>query len=130
MNLRKRTLLIIELTLASMILVLFAASQFILQSSFSELEEQSVNQNVGRALSSFNDELASLDTIAFDWAAWDDTYEFVEDGNEEYIESNLVDSTYPGIGLNLILIIDSEGKIVHGGDSIWMKKRECRFLRV
>jgi len=40
----------------------------------------------------------------------DDTYKFMEDHNQNYIESNLVDNTYNELGLNFSFFIDSEEK--------------------
>ncbi|MBN1763609.1 MAG: PAS domain S-box protein, partial [Methanomicrobia archaeon] len=43
-----------------------------------------------------------------------DTYAFIEDRNEEYIASNLIDGTFADLELNLMLFIDSSGQIVFG----------------
>lgn len=114
MKLRKKTLTIICVTFVSLILALYAISQIILLNSFAELEERSTRQNVERALSALNDELSYLDTVTSDWAAWDDTYAFIDDVNPDYIKSNLVNGTFIELGLNLLLLIDSSGRIVFG----------------
>jgi len=57
-------------------------------------------------------ELDSLKTIAHDWAAWDDTYAFIADANDDYVKSNLVDETFADIRLNLISFMDTSGKPV------------------
>jgi sensor domain CHASE-containing protein/nitrogen-specific signal transduction histidine kinase/CheY-like chemotaxis protein len=112
MTLRNKTLTMIGLTLAGLILILFAASRLILLRGFSELEQKHVRQNIDRALRALSRELASLETMAHDWAAWDDTYAFIADANDEYVKSNLVDETFTGIRLNLMLFIDASGKAV------------------
>jgi len=66
-----------------------------------------------RVLNILNNELSNLDSICYDWAAWDDTYEFIEDVNQDYIDSNLVDETFVGLKLNLMIFINSSGKIVY-----------------
>ncbi|GAH42577.1 unnamed protein product, partial [marine sediment metagenome] len=55
-----------------------------------------------------------MDATAGDWASWDDTYDFIEDANDEYIESNLIDGTFTELRLNLMLFINSSGQIVFG----------------
>jgi len=112
MTLRKKTLIIISATVVSLLLVLYAASRTILLDGFAELEEQHTRQNVERARSALLDELSVLDTMVFDWAAWDDTYTFIKDANEEYIESNLVDETFTSPRLNFMLFINSAGQTV------------------
>ncbi len=114
MRLRNKALTIVGSTVVALILILFISSKTILLGGFSMVENIHMAEDVERVLSAHSDELLELDTINYDWAAWDDTYEFIVDGNEDYIDSNLVDSTYTGIGLNLILFIDSSGRIVYG----------------
>ena len=114
MKLRKKTLIAIGATFACLVLMLYLVSRVILLGSFAELEEQYARRDVERVLSALSDELAALDTLLFDWAAWDDTYTFIEDANEEYIESNLVDETFTSPRLNLMLFINSSGQIVFG----------------
>jgi sensor domain CHASE-containing protein len=100
------------MTFLCLILIQYVASQLIFLNSFATLQEQDMSQNVGRARSAFSDELSYLDTYVYDWAAWDDTYAFIRDANEDYIESNLVDETFIGSELNLMIFTDSSGEIV------------------
>lgn len=112
MTLRRKTLLIIAGTFYGVIILLFFISRNILLESYADLERQSVYRDVERVQASYSQELASLETTTADWAAWDDTYAFITDRNEGYIRSNLTDSTFVELGLNLMLYIDSSGKIV------------------
>ncbi|MDY7077969.1 MAG: CHASE4 domain-containing protein [Chloroflexota bacterium] len=114
MALRKKTLIIVSITTFSLIMILYAASRITLLGSFTELENQFVRRDVGRATSALTGELDALDAVLFDWAAWDDTYRFIKDGNEAYIESNFVDETFTSIRLNLVLLVNPSGQIVFG----------------
>ncbi len=114
MTLRKKTLLIIGLTLIGLIALLHVITSIILLNSFARLEEQDARRNVSRVQSALADSLQTLDATAGDWAPWDDTYTFVEDGNEAYVENNLVDSTFSNLQLNLMLFIRPSGEIVYG----------------
>ena len=114
MPLRKKILIIIGVTVVGLIVILYATSRIILLGSFAKLEERHTRQNVERALSALADEVSSLDTMVFDWAAWDDTYVFIKDANEDYIRSNLVDETFTSPRLNLMLFINSSGQTVFG----------------
>jgi PAS domain S-box-containing protein len=93
-------------------MLLYFISQTILLTSFATLERQGVHQNVMRARATLDDQLVTLDTIANDWAAWDDTHVFIEDLNERYIEVNLPDATLPSLGLNFMLFFNSAGQLV------------------
>src|SRR5512136_469434 len=103
MTLRKKTLLIIGLTLIGLIALLHSIASIILLNSFARLEEQDARRNVSRVQSAISDSLETLKAVDGDWAAWDDTYAFIEDGNEAYIQANLIDSAFTNLQLNLVL---------------------------
>ncbi|MEM4748182.1 MAG: CHASE4 domain-containing protein [Archaeoglobaceae archaeon] len=72
----------------------------------------------------FYSELKSLEILCIDWAFWDDTYEFIEDRNERYIASNLVESTFIDAKINMILFINKNDEVVFSKfyDSNWNEK--------
>jgi sensor domain CHASE-containing protein len=47
------------------------------------------------------------------WAARDDTYAFIKDINSDYIRSNIADRTFTALGINLMLFMNSYGRIVY-----------------
>jgi PAS domain S-box-containing protein len=112
MTLRKKTLLIIGAILVSMIGILYAVQQHILLHSFADLERQDVEKNVGRAMNALSDDISGLVTMTNDWATWDDTYNFIEDDNEAYIEANPTNATMEGLRVNVMFFINSIGQIV------------------
>ena len=114
MSLRRKTLLAMGTAVVSLMALLYAASSTIVLNGFSELEERDVSQDVGRALNALSNEIDQLDATAHDYAAWDDTVTFVQDHNDAYRESNLVDSTFVTNRLSLLLIIDAAGQLVFG----------------
>ncbi len=114
MTLRTKTLIIIGLTLGALFLILYATLSSIVTNGFAKLEEQDTRQNVRRVLEAVGDDTTKLETASADWGAWDDTYAFVVDKNADYRESNLTDSSLTNLGLNLMLIADSNGGMVFG----------------
>jgi len=112
MTLRGKILAIILVTLAGLILILFGVSQQILLHSYVRLEEQDTSRNVQRALNALSDDVSRLETVVGDWAPWDDTYTFIDDLNAQYKESNLLDTTFNNLELNLIMFLDSSGQVV------------------
>lgn len=72
----------------------------------------------------FYSELNSLEVLCIDWAFWDDTYEFIEDRNERYVASNLVESTFTNAKINAIVFINKEGEVVFSKfyDKEWNEK--------
>jgi adenylate cyclase len=114
MTLRRKTLVIIALTLGILFLALYLTVSSIVTNGFADLEVQDTRQNVQRVLEAIGDDVTKLETASADWGAWDDTYQFVVDKNEDYRESNLTDSSLTNLGLNLMLIADSSGEMVFG----------------
>ncbi len=112
MSLRKRVLLIIGATLIGLISLLHTLFVQILQGGLLELEEAEVREEIQRSVRALEHELAFLETQVSDWAPWDDTYQFIEDANRAYIESNLVDSTFANLELNFMAFVHSTGRIV------------------
>lgn len=48
-----------------------------------------------------------------DWAHWDDTYDFIENSNTNYIELNLTDSAMKSINISFMIFLNSDGMITH-----------------
>jgi diguanylate cyclase (GGDEF)-like protein/PAS domain S-box-containing protein/putative nucleotidyltransferase with HDIG domain len=60
-----------------------------------------------------NNEKENIKSTLLDWAYWDDTYEFIENSNEEYIDSNLQDSTLETLNLRLMLFLNAQDDVVY-----------------
>jgi len=84
--------------------------------SLQRSEEQNTSLTIERTISAFDGYLHRLDVLNRDWAAWDDTYNFVKSPseNEDYLKINFTDATFAEAGLNFILIIDNSGRLVQG----------------
>jgi len=114
MTIRKRTLLILGVTLVGLMIGIYVTSSSLLLDSFARIEEREMAQNTQRVLDALRDRLDALNKTTRDYASWDDTYDFVQDGNAAYIESNLVTETFATNDLNLMLFVDNTGKLVYG----------------
>ena len=90
-------------------------NQVILQ-SFRELEETEARKDIARCYDAVHREIQHLMGLAYDWAVWDDSYQFAQDGNPNYIDSNLIsaDTLESNGGINLIYIITPQRKVVWG----------------
>jgi len=109
---RFRVPLLLVLILAGLIAALYLSARFVLERSFTALEQELVDRNVVRAAGALAETVEALDTRCVDWAAWDETYEFVVDRNQEYIRTNLVDTTFVNQRFNLMVFTDTRGRVV------------------
>lgn len=113
MPLRYKTIILTFLMLTCLIAVVYFVSRAILLRGFEKLEQWQVRENVERVLSAIDNDIKSIDSMARDWAAWDDTYAFINDGNEGYIKSTLANESFINLRLNTVFFIDKSGKIVY-----------------
>nr|WP_239124768.1 CHASE4 domain-containing protein [Leptolyngbya sp. CCY15150] len=97
-----------------MVGVFYVAASTILLRAIEQAEEQSNRQTIQSVLNVLGQEKEDFDQRFADWAAWDDTYQFVQDRNQAYIESNLPPEGFADIRLNLGLIVNSAGEVVYG----------------
>jgi signal transduction histidine kinase len=114
MTLRRRTLLVIGATLLGLNAALYVISSALLLRHSARAEEQDTQQVVKGVLNVFDQNLYQFNQRFADWSAWDDTYEFIENRNQSYIQSNLIDTQLSNLRLNLMLYVHSSGRLVFG----------------
>ena len=112
-SLFKKTLLIISLTLIGLTGILFITGQLIILQKFVQIEEDIMNTNMERVRNAIDTEKNDLANFTRDWAHWDDTYQFIEDSNEEYKEANLTLETQALNRMDIILYLDKYGGILY-----------------
>ena len=114
MTLRKKTLIVIGATIVCLIMIPYFMLRGILRESVEKLEGKSTRQDVERALTAIDSGLKDMDTLTYDWATWDDTYAFVAEPNEAYIQRNLSDTSFKGLKLDMMLFTDASDTVVFG----------------
>lgn len=127
MKLRMKILLIMSSTTLALMVVLYGFTQMTMIRTATEMEKEDARQNVMRALNALSDELEKMLSITRDYASWDDTYTFMIDRNEKYVETNLVDETFLNLKLNLMLFVNTDGQIVFQKGFDLKKERETQI---
>jgi PAS domain S-box-containing protein len=94
--------------------IVYGVSQKIMLDSITVSENKEAESNAQRVITNLNIALQGINSTDNDWAAWDDTYQFIENNNTAYIESNLPDQTLNHLGLNLILFMNQSRQLVFG----------------
>ena len=92
----------------------FAIQRLVILPSFVALEEEKAIKNVVRCRDALMREIDHLKVQCHDWASWDETYDFVEDQNETYINNNLILEAFENTELNLMYFISEDGNLVWG----------------
>ncbi|MFA5025367.1 MAG: CHASE4 domain-containing protein [Candidatus Shapirobacteria bacterium] len=81
--------------------------------SFQKVENQRVERNIRRVEAVIDDRFSQLSSKLSDWSSWDDTYKYIEDNNEEYVTSNLIEESFASIGVDEVLFINKNGILVN-----------------
>ena len=94
MSLREKIVLILF-----SVMMLYVCSNYLIQKlviypNFVELERVEARKDITRCVEAIHREIFHLDSLCHDWAAWDDTYEFIDNRNEDYMENNLIVDTF------------------------------------
>lgn len=103
----------IIVTTAIIVLLFYIPMRQVLMKSYADLEEQIVSRDIQRAINHIRETVGNVKSTAADYAGWDDTYAYMETRDQTYIDSNYNDTTYLNNQLNIILLIDTSGKIVY-----------------
>lgn len=112
MTLWEKILRLIAVTVFVLLVMLYVVQRWVVLRDSMALEEHHMQLDIAQVRNALQQEVHHLDLLTQDWAAWDDTYRFVVDANEEYVQSNLVDATFLDGKINLILIADNTAHII------------------
>lgn len=115
MTLKLKTLIILSLVFLPYGIVSYEIHQRVMLPSFMELENENALKNLERIKGVIDQEILRVDTVAHDWAAWDDTYDFIRTVHSDYIQTNLMIESFTNTNLNLISMFNLAGKEVWGG---------------
>ena len=88
--------------------------RFVLLPSFVALERENATRNVERVIQALRRDAELLIPSARDWGNWDDTYQFIVDRNEDYIQANLNAKAMDSLGVNLLAFYETAGSRVWG----------------
>jgi PAS domain S-box-containing protein len=111
-SLRRKTLLIIVITVFALVGGLYSLARILLLRNYSNLETDFVRQDMERMSSTLGNEIASLDQTNADYSSWDATYAFVQGKRPGYPKSDLPASTLEQLKVNFVVILDKTGREV------------------
>ena len=113
MTARSKALVVLGITLAGLVAVLYAASRIIVGGSFTELETKQTRASVERALSFLSDDLNGLSATVNEAVRWSDLTSYAEPEDEGLLTRNLL-QTLITEDIDLLAVIDSDGNLILG----------------
>ncbi|RJO65232.1 MAG: PAS domain S-box protein [Candidatus Omnitrophota bacterium] len=112
MRLRKKSLFVFGIICFFAIVIIYVLSEIILLQSFERLEREYITKESSRTRDAVTQELSFISQKISDWAAWDDTYHFIDNLNPAYITSNINSITFQGLKINFMVFVNASGKVV------------------
>lgn len=110
MSLRRRVLSLLAVVLALYLVASWAIQQWIILPSFERIERTEAMTAIKRCLDTVDRELESMRTVCSDYAGWDDAAQFLADGNQKFIDDNLMPATYAALDVDLIGYFHLDGR--------------------
>ena len=114
MDIRKKTVIILCVTIGSLLLALFILSEVVVLAGFSQVEFHSAEKDTQRVLIALGDDLNTLDAVAHDWASQESTRTFLRENESGNSWSRLDTDTFERLQFNYIILSDAEGTIIAG----------------
>ncbi|WP_437531550.1 adenylate/guanylate cyclase domain-containing protein [Sorangium sp. So ce726] len=113
LSLRAKTLLAITATLLGLSFALYGVSSRALLANSMAAEAQDTRRTVQVALNLFRQASSDFNARWTDWSQWDDAYAFVQDGNQEFVRSNLVAQLFDIARIDLAVFAGADGTPVY-----------------
>lgn len=110
MSLRLQTAIAFGALLLVTLGVVLLVVEPMLSGTFAHLEVTEVRAHVARVTSAIDAELTSMEATAADWAAWDDTYEYVVGDLPSYYDDNLTALSLTTLRLDFMLLSGLDGE--------------------
>jgi len=114
MSLRLKSSIFIVATMATilgLVHVLHAQSSL---ERFEEIEATGIHATMGRVVAQLESAIDVLSGTNADWAYWDDSRQYVVDGNEDFESSNLYREAFEPIGVDLVAYVTTSGDVRFG----------------
>jgi PAS domain S-box-containing protein len=108
-SLRRKTLLIIVLTMFVAVGSLFLLSRLVLKHGYARLEESFARDSLDRAASALTNELNTLDRTTSEYASWDQTYSYLHGTNPDYVKSEFPAATFQELKVSFVVLLDNSG---------------------
>jgi class 3 adenylate cyclase/sensor domain CHASE-containing protein len=112
MKSRNRFVLIIIAAWALFVAIILIASAYIAVSGIADLEKRLAADNTNRVFRILVSNFSYIYSLNADLAYWDDTYNFIQKPNTNYIEKNFSTDFFKDNKLNSIILLDKVGNVV------------------
>lgn len=117
MKIRYRLMLAIVAVVSCAAVIVYTVTSPPIKASFAALERNRAQDDVIRIHRALEQVLAGIHAKSVDWANWDDTYTYLQNKNQAFLDSNLAPEALGDLKLDLVMFLEPSGKIVHQSDN-------------
>ena len=114
MTLRKLAVLYALMLILSMAGVLIGYRYFVSIPNITQTIDNFHQRELITLNRALDKEIGFLQTINYDYAVWDDSYNFIKDTNESFIETNLINDTFASLKIDGIYFYDLNHNMIWG----------------
>lgn len=110
MKLSRKIITLILIAFAITVLTVTYISKTFLMNHFVTLEINKADSGVSRIIKFIQSDVDTLDAISTSYGHWDETYNYINNGNHNYIDRNFTDlSSFIKVDANIIIIAQTDG---------------------
>ncbi len=112
---QEQFVLILAGTLVGFLLISITSSFLFFWPTFERQDTQFSINNALRVFHLWRSNAEQLDQKITEWSIWDDSYEFVQNGDSEFVSSNIAANTFTNIAITDLLFMRPDGITVWSG---------------
>lgn len=112
MSLKNKITLLLVVVYVLLLAILLGQRLFYSIPEMKALQEQSDFNEVERVVKAIEYQGLEVSRITYDYGVWDDTYEFMETHDPEYLADNFVDDKFISLAINGIVFFDRQGELI------------------
>lgn len=116
MNIRAQITVLIAGVFVILGLAAILIGKLVIMPSFEQLERADARTAMRRIEHALDQKLEQASIASRDWGNWTDAYRFAADGNHEFIAANITDVALKQIDVNLLMMVDPQGKVILARD--------------
>jgi len=113
LKLRKKMFLIFSFSYILIFLGLFFTTNTFLMKGFMELEDASIEKQAGMSVNALKLRINEVDDVTHDFAAWDNSYYFIQSNITHFIDSMLLGSNFVESRISFLAFVDNSGRVVY-----------------
>jgi diguanylate cyclase (GGDEF)-like protein len=110
---QKITLMLLMLASTFLVATYYIQKEIVFP-AFYDIENQQAKQSMDRIDELLSESIDSINRQNYDYSSWDHSYKFVQDGNDNYKNSNSLDDNFLDLEIDLVYFLNLQGDVVWG----------------